>query len=385
MAFNLYRYQQKSKSYRIANQLPNGQTTINLPNGQGPDVGDGVQLTNGQGDSLQDGSENKAELKDIIGDLLYETSIGNADPSRIETIASGAINANIPPEFSGQDDLMRMVVALGRRSHEDPNKVSTNPSTGEKEQSIEDIATSIANMAGWNVEELINNAESKKGPGENQNINQQNTIPVRISKKRTPVQTTKEEEFKEQEKEDPAKKRKKGNPFKVLMGLVGKMLDHGMGRREIVKKVLRQEGNKWKQETIEKCIKVVMNARKKESRKESAMSGQFNLYKYAQKKKVSKERDTNIKDFEKRESIYDIPRDIKLMSTMELISRLAYLSGASNFSVSSANENNAGTQLNTSQFKKDLNQVKSELSRRNYNQEQIDILSRTVQGQQIEE
>lgn len=389
MAFNLHQYEMQKKA--IA--LPNGQTTINLPNG-----GEQTQLTNSDGSPLQGNSSENTQLKDIIGDILYESSMGDRDPESIKNMATEIISADMPPEFSGKDDLMRMVAALGRRAGEDPNKISTNPETGEKEQSLEDLASSIAKMAGWDIEALINEASTRKET-ENEEpstdmgvIPEQSTgvPPVRISKKNTPVETTKDENFKEKAKEDPASKRKKGNPFKVLMGLVGKMLDHGMERREIVKKVTRQEGNKWKPETIEKCIKVVRNSRKKEHKQKdeekTAMSNKFNLYKYSQKKNVSKENNEKIKDFEGRKSIYDIPRNIKLMSTMELISRLAYLNGAVGFEFSGCNENNpGGKELKTSQFTKDLKAVKSELSRRNYNDEQISILSRTVQGIQSED
>jgi len=354
--------------------LPNGQTVIDLPNGLGPEMGDGVQLTDNNGAPLQD---KKNDLKEIIGNILFAAS--ERDQEKIKNFATETINVKIPQEFAGKDDLVKMVEALGRRASEDPDKVSTNPATGEKEQSLEELASSIANIAGWDIEELINEAKNKEK-------DVKTTIPpIRVSAKRTPVETTRDEEFKEEEKENPAKKRKKGNPFKVLMGLVGKMLDHGMERREIVKKVMKQEGNKWQQETIEKCIKVVMDIRKKEQRKKAMNT--FNLYKYAQKKNVSKDRDQNIKDFEKRKSIYDIPRDIKLMSTMELISRLSYLEGANNSGLSMINENLAGMKKypEHSLFVKDLKMVKEELSRRNYDKEQLDILTKIVQGIQPEE
>ncbi len=388
MIFNLYKNQQNLKFYKKAAQLSNGRTTINLPNGQGPGMGDGIQLTNMEGTPLQNNNTDSMQLKDVIGDLLYEISIPNSNIEKIKTIAASTINAQIPPEFNGQDDLMKMVVALGRRSQEDPQKTSINLDTGEKENNIEDIATSIAKMAGWNIKELINNARDRNKTRQDNKMSftNKNMSSIKISKKRNPVENTKDEQFKKEEEEDPTKKRKKGNPFKVLMGLVGKMLDHGMGRREIINKVMKQKGNKWQEETVEKCIKVVQNSRKKEYVEKKSMDNKFNLYKYAQDKKISKEKDVNIKDFETRDSIYDIHRNIKLMSTMELISRLAYINGLLNFDMFSSNENNGvGKSINSRQFKKDLESLKNELARRNYSKEEIDILQKTVQGRNPQE
>lgn len=388
MIFNLYKNQQNLKFYKKAAQLSNGRTTINLPNGQGPGMGDGIQLTNMEGTPLQNNNTDSMQLKDVIGDLLYEIFIPNSNIEKIKTIAASTINAQIPPEFNGQDDLMKMVVALGRRSQEDPQKTSINLDTGEKENNIEDIATSIAKMAGWNIKELINNARDRNKTRQDNKMSftNKNMSSIKISKKRNPVENTKDEQFKKEEEEDPTKKRKKGNPFKVLMGLVGKMLDHGMGRREIINKVMKQKGNKWQEETVEKCIKVVQNSRKKEYVEKKSMDNKFNLYKYAQDKKISKEKDVNIKDFETRDSIYDIHRNIKLMSTMELISRLAYINGLLNFDMFSSNENNGvGKSIDSRQFKKDLESLKNELARRNYSKEEIDILQKTVQGRNPQE
>lgn len=368
MPFNLYKHN-NSKKYAIS--LPNGTTTIDLPNGQGPGVNDGIQLTDQNGSSFQNEAPEDNDLQEIIGDILYESS-NNKDEDEIKNIASRAMNINLPKEFSGQDDLAKMVLALGRRASEDQNTQLTNLETGEKEQSISNLASSIAKMAGWDIESLINDAKQRKEDSiEN---NQTNFSPIKISKKRTPVDIEREKEVEEKEKEDPAGKHKKGNPFKVLMGLVGKMLDHGMGKREIVRKILRQENNKWKPETIEKCIKVVKDARKKETKKKLS-STHFNFYKYSQSK--------NIDNSEKRESIYDIHRNIKLMSTMELVSRMGYLNAVSSFDAGLLNENNPGNkQLKGKQYIKDLKQVKDELSNRNYSKEQIEILSKIIHDNQ---
>ena len=368
MSFNLHKYQMSKQSA----DLPNGQTTIDLPNGQGAGQNPmGVQLTDGQGNSMFGGEADTGdELKTVIGDILYKGQDEFRNQNEIQQLAQKMRDTQIPSELTSNTNLVSTVQALGNRANELPSKVSVNPATGQKEHTLVELASQIANMAGWYTELLISEAKQKENSSSDQNLG--TTPTVVTAKKRTPVETTREEEYKEKQKEDPAKKRKKGNPFKVLMGLVGKMLDHGMVRREIVKKVLRQEGNKWKPETIEKCIKIVSKGRKKEKQKKQEKKSMttFNLHKYAQKKEP-----------ESRKSIYDIPRTVKLMSTMELVSRLAYLIGAASFDAGAQNENKPGTKdLNIGQVKKDLNTVKAELKRRNYSKEQVDILTNTVQG-----
>jgi hypothetical protein len=57
------------------------------------------------------------------------------------------------------------------------------------------------------------------------------------------------------------KKKSRGNPFRVLMGKVGKMLDHGLERRDIVRFLVKEKI--WNEETIEKSIKIVKEYNKK--------------------------------------------------------------------------------------------------------------------------
>jgi hypothetical protein len=390
--FNLNQYEKK-----LAIALPNGETVINLPTGN--DMGQGVQLTDNTGQPMEnngqpmDGNNAKIPLRDIIGDILYESAVGSGDEEAIRSLAKLAATADIPPEFASNDGLVTSVMALSRRADEDPRKVSVNPSTGEKEQSLIELAESIAQMAGeeWSPELLINEAKARHQDSEGATgvpavaTGAPAVAPgVATAAKKTPVPSTTDEEFKEKAKEDPTKKRKKGNPFKVLLGLARKMSDHGMSRQEIVRKILRQEKNKWKAETIEKAVSIVKNIGRKEEKKRSEekmdkKSSSFNLAKYAQAKDTSKP--MKIDGFKNRKSIYDIDRDIKLMSTMELISRLAYLTGSKDFEAGLYNENNPGNKtIEASKLQKDFNMVKAELTRRNYNKEYLDLLTKAVQG-----
>lgn len=60
------------------------------------------------------------------------------------------------------------------------------------------------------------------------------------------------------------KKKTRGNPFRVLMGKVGKLLDHGLEKREITRYLLKQKA--WNEETISRAIDIVRDYNKKKRR-----------------------------------------------------------------------------------------------------------------------
>jgi len=60
------------------------------------------------------------------------------------------------------------------------------------------------------------------------------------------------------------KRDSRGNPFKVLMGKVGKLLDHGISKKDIVRFLIK-EGN-WNEETVEKAVNLVRDYNKKKHR-----------------------------------------------------------------------------------------------------------------------
>ena len=67
-----------------------------------------------------------------------------------------------------------------------------------------------------------------------------------------------------QEKQNE-KKKSRGNPFRVLMGKIGKLLDHGLEKKEIVR-YLKKE-NIWDEKTIDKAVGIVKEYNKKKHRK----------------------------------------------------------------------------------------------------------------------
>jgi len=61
------------------------------------------------------------------------------------------------------------------------------------------------------------------------------------------------------------KKKTRGNPFKVLMGKVGKLLDHGLSKNQIARYLSKQKY--WNKDTIEKAIDIVKDYNKKKHKK----------------------------------------------------------------------------------------------------------------------
>jgi len=61
------------------------------------------------------------------------------------------------------------------------------------------------------------------------------------------------------------KKKTRGNPFRVLMGKIGKLLDHGLEKREITRYLLKEKI--WNEETISKAVGIVKEYNKKKHRK----------------------------------------------------------------------------------------------------------------------
>ena len=55
-------------------------------------------------------------------------------------------------------------------------------------------------------------------------------------------------------REEKTKKKTRGNPFRVLMGQVGKMLDHGISKKDIIRYIGKK--NMWNDETIGKAVDV---------------------------------------------------------------------------------------------------------------------------------
>jgi len=121
------------------------------------------------------------------------------------------------------------------------------------------------------------------------------------------------------------KKKTRGNPFRVLMGKVGKLLDHGVEKNDIVRFLAKLKY--WNNETVERAVDIVRDYNKKKNRdtkKEKSIKEQKNI-----KDKIENE----LEKHAETENIirtagldYDAEPDYSKSSTTELIMRTMYLS-----------------------------------------------------------
>jgi hypothetical protein len=121
------------------------------------------------------------------------------------------------------------------------------------------------------------------------------------------------------------KKKTRGNPFRVLMGKVGKLLDHGVEKNDIVRFLAKLKY--WNNETVERAVDIVRDYNKKKNRdtkKEKSIKEQKNI-----KDKIENE----LEKHAETENIirtagldYDAEPDYSKSSTAELIMRTMYLS-----------------------------------------------------------
>jgi len=144
------------------------------------------------------------------------------------------------------------------------------------------------------------------------------------------------------------KKKTRGNPFRVLMGKVGKLLDHGVEKNDIVRYIAKE--NKWDNETIEKAVKIVQDYNRKKSRKSED-----------QNKVVIAAYDYTLKpDFEKR-------------STPELVFRVCYLLELQDYD-KNTKQGHGKDAANKKGVKEEISQIKTALINRGFDKADLDKL-----------
>jgi len=119
------------------------------------------------------------------------------------------------------------------------------------------------------------------------------------------------ERYAQRVREDRKKKKTRGNPFRVLMGKIGKLLDHGLGKRDIVRYIGKE--NIWDDETIDKAVDVVMEYNKKKRKEEKKFQ------------KTSSEGTIKTAARDADKSIYEFAPDFEKRSTSELMARASWL------------------------------------------------------------
>ncbi len=161
---------------------------------------------------------------------------------------------------------------------------------------------------------------------------------------------TKTMSFNNREAQVKKKKKTRGNPFRVLMGKVGKLLDHGIEKKDIVRYLAKQKF--WGNETIERAVDIVRDYNKKK-KKDSADDKEVK-----EEKKASTE--VNVKT---AALDYDEEPNWEKRSTAELIYNAYYLDGVLNDKDAASKDGAAA----------ELKKIKTELKKRGESLEELDL------------
>lgn len=122
------------------------------------------------------------------------------------------------------------------------------------------------------------------------------------------------------------KKKTRGNPFRVLMGKVGKLLDHGVEKGDIVRYLAKLKY--WNNETIERAVEIVKDYNKKQKRdvdEKSTKKETKKLFEEVKDELKTHEASTSQENIKTAAFDYTTKPDFTKRSTGELIFRACYL------------------------------------------------------------
>ena len=168
---------------------------------------------------------------------------------------------------------------------QDPRKRTKDPSTGEYDPTAQQLAERMMSKLSHLEHEEQHNNHHTAG--------------------------TKTMSFNNREAQVKKKKKTRGNPFRVLMGKVGKLLDHGIEKKDIVRYLAKQKF--WGNETIERAVDIVRDYNKKKKK-------DTDKFKETTDKEASSDKRTVVAALD-----YDRQPDFHKKSTGELIYRACFL------------------------------------------------------------
>ena len=170
------------------------------------------------------------------------------------------------------------------------------------------------------------------------------------------------------------KKKTRGNPFRVLMGKVGKLLDHGIEKTDIVRYLAKLKY--WNGETIERAVDIVRDYNKKKKSKDTNT-------KSTSKKEVVKDviEDTkNHKESSYNSNIkvaaldYDKAPDFTKRSTPELIMRVCYLLDVVEDNKSTIQVKDMDKNVDKKSAKSQLKEIRTALEKRGFDKDDLSNL-----------
>jgi len=195
----------------------------------------------------------------------------------------------------------------------DPRTQTTDPQTGFKDPTASEMARQLV------IE--INNMEKEKKMENQQKSANANRYNLREAA----------EQVRKKKKKDS-----RGNPFKVLMGKIGKLLDHGISKRDIIRFLIK-DGH-WNEETVDKAFNVVRDYNKKKHRNDKKLKDDLDKQEdeaSAQKENIVANQGFNLKRYAQTslelDGLYGIQPDWSKRSTAELIMRATWLMSLQNY------------------------------------------------------
>jgi len=191
--------------------------------------------------------------------------------------------------------------------------------------------------------------------------------------------------FRQSQKVQEKKKKTRGNPFRVLMGKIGKLLDHGVEKNDIVRTIAKLKI--WEKPMIEKAVEIVKDYNRKKKRKDDADNERTALNEenvnldelLEQNEKVKKTVD-QLKDLAEKGNNtkvaaidYDRKPDFKKRSTGELIARTCFLLDLQDYDKNTP-QGDFKDPVSKKGITEELKQIKSALIDRGFDKEDLSML-----------
>ena len=263
---------------------------------------------------------NGVTKKEMIALLQKIVSSDNEALKEYKTDLEEIIERITRPEYKKRVSQIINAIDMAQ----DPRKRTKDPSTGEYDPTAQQLASRMMSK----LSHLEHEEQHKNHTASNRAMS-----------------------FNNREAQVKKKKKTRGNPFRVLMGKVGKLLDHGIEKKDIVRYLAKEKI--WNNETIERAVNIVRD--------------------YNKKKKQDSDKDTEVKEEKKKASSeslvkiagldYDAKPEVEKESTATLISRAYYLDDLL------ADKNAASKEGASSELKK----IKAELKKRGESLEDLDL------------
>jgi hypothetical protein len=311
--------------------------------GQVPGLNNILLSDNVNDTSMQAGMQAGVNPEDAIETLnLISRAKNSKEMQNFKPIVENLKRQLQIPEFAKWFDRLEKAMDVNA----DPLRQTRNPSDGEVEPLAQDIAKDIAER----IRQYMKTSKELT-PDNEQGIKQ-----VEAQKK-------------QKDEDDRTKKKTRGNPFRVLMGQVGKLLDHGMKKRDITKYLLRKKY--WNEETIGKAINIVKDYNRKKRGKDKKETKAFNLNNYRTSQFIDNEQTElmNIIPFRNSKNNEEWTPDYDKRSTAELFARASWLKSVKSFTGDKHSEGRKVANLgNTAQ---QLRTIRAALKRRGFSEEEL--------------